>query len=142
MSLVIPYTELVSQLQAVITSNLSSDTLCLFTGSHTPALGDGTIQYIGSEPAFGGYIRQPMTAWTAAALNSSSIATTTGQVFSWTATAGPYPVTVTGVFALDSSGALAFAELFPGGPVTITANGQSFSYQPTVTLGESAPFTI
>jgi hypothetical protein len=136
MSIVFTYYDLVEDLQALIEGRLSSETLCLYQGSHTPTQGDNSATYLGIEVNWGGYARIALT-WSDATLSSDSIGTSSSQVCTWApTTSANLPETVGGVFALDSTGALAWADLLPGGPVVVSRVGQPVSYQAVVTQGE------
>jgi hypothetical protein len=132
---VIPRSEWLTLLEDLIGARLSSDTLCLYTGAHTPGLGDGTFSYLPHEANFGGYARVPLTTWTSPALNADSIAATTAATATFAATGSGLPITITGVFGLDSLGDIAFAQILPSGPITLTRAGQVVQYTPTLTLG-------
>jgi hypothetical protein len=135
-AIVFTYYDLVANLQALIDGRLNDETLCLYQGNHTPGQGDNTATYLGIEANFGGYARIPLT-FTAAVLNSDSVGSTASQVCTFQTTSHVnLPQTIGGVFALDSIGAVAWSDLLPGGPVTLTVTGQAISYQATITQGE------
>lgn len=139
MALVFSYYDVVQDLQTLITNRLDSEILGLYQGTRVPLPTDIASVYLAIEATFGGYDRIPLT-WSAAVLNSANVAITSSQGCVWKCTASVnLPQTIGGVFALDSSGALAWAEQLPGGPVTIAAVGQGVTYMATLTQGACPP---
>ncbi len=128
------FLDLVLDLQTLISNRLNDETICLFTGDATPGPGDNTFTYLPREANFGGYERYPLT-FVAATLNSDSVAITQSQIQQWLCDSSiNCPQTITGVFALDAAGNLAWADLLPFGPVTINGPGDVVIYQAFVEL--------
>lgn len=135
MSIVFTFGDLVADLQALIDGRLNDETICLFKGNHKPGPGDTTFTYLGIEGNFGGYQRFALV-FSAAAPNDDSIPFTKSQIQEWlTADTINLPQTIGGVFALDSAGALAWADRLPKGPVTLTLAGQAVVYQAVIEQG-------
>lgn len=128
------FLDLVLDLQTLIANRLNDETICLFTGDSTPGPGDTTFTYLAREGNFGGYQRLPLT-FTPASLNSDSVAITQSQIAGWLADSTiNCPQTITGVFALDSEGNVAWADLLPYGPITINGPGGQVWYQAFIEL--------
>jgi hypothetical protein len=131
-TIVFTWYDLVADLQTLVDHRLNSETICLYKGSHTPGAGDSTFNYLGVEGNFGGYQRFPLT-FNAAVLTSDKAALTKSQIVAWQSTSTVnMPQTIGGVFALDSTGAVAWAELLPNGPVVMTEVGQVIPYQAVI----------
>jgi hypothetical protein len=136
MSIVFTFYDLVANLEALISGRLNSETLCLYQGNHTPGQGDNTATYLGIECNFGGYSRIPLT-FSGAVLNADSVGQTSSQVCVWTTQSHTnLPQSVGGVFSLDASGQVAWADMLPSGSVTLSATGQQVAYMAQVTQGE------
>lgn len=108
---------------------LASCSLAAFTSNHTPVSTDVAATYTAIEASFGGYARKTVNDWAASTV-TSNIAKSVAGNYTWTATGTGLPVTIYGIFTLDGSGGLLYAELIPTGGVTLTAAGHTFTYNP------------
>jgi hypothetical protein len=131
----LPSDSLNRSLDSVRLNRLQAGTLRLFVSNHTPVPGDLAATYAAIECAAGGYAAITTNSWAAVAQNAANQAETDEIVRTWTFTGSGLPVTIYGVFFLDVGGNLMFAELNPTGGITITAAGQTFSYQPVMVEG-------
>lgn len=139
MTMILTYYDTVQDLQTLITHRLDSEVLGLYQGTRVPLPTDLASTYLGVEANFGGYDRIPLT-WSPASLTAANVATTSSQGCAWVCTtAVNLPQTIGGVFALDSSGELAWAEQLPGGPIVVAAVGQGVTYMGTLTQSACPP---
>jgi len=110
---------------------LEGGELCLYQNNFTPidtmVIGDLT------EADFDGYARIPLTGWSAPALNGDFKAQTDLPAQIFTMTGSTTPNDIYGVFVVDGSGNLLYAELDPSGPVTMDTDGQFYGYVPRFT---------
>lgn len=134
MSIYVPNGAELKALEEIRTGLLQGGTLRLFISNHTPVEGDTASTYNAIEASFGGYAALTLNGWITSFTNASNIAETDETLRTFTATGAGLPETVYGVYYLDPAGALAYAELNPGGGVLIAAAGQTFSYFPVYTL--------
>ncbi len=132
MSLKVPYGATVTALENFATNCLSGGHLRAYVANHAPANADVLATYTAIEAAFGGYASILCNAWGAAYLNAANVAETDETVRVWTASGSGLPITVYGVFYVDSGGNFLYAELFQT-PVTLSAAGQTVAYQPVFT---------
>lgn len=132
MSLVVPNVSELELLEAIRANELDGGDLRLFTGSHVPAASDTLSTYTAIEPSFGGYAAITCSSWGAVFTNGDGEAETDETVRTFTATGSGLPVTVTGVFYVNPSGDLLYAERFQSS-VTVTNAGDTVSYLPVFT---------
>ena len=129
MSLKLPDVSCLSSLELTRLNELQGGHLRLFVSNHAPVSGDVLATYTAIEAAFGGYASQTVNDWGAAAA-VGGVATVTAGVYTFTATGAGLPTTVYGYFYTDVNGALAHAELFATGGVTLSAAGHTVSVVP------------
>jgi hypothetical protein len=134
MSLLVPTASQLTFLDNIRTAGkLLNATLHLYVSNYTPVLADVAATYNAIEAAFGGYAAQTITDWGAAATVSAKAKTVAGN-YTFTASGTGLPATVYGIYVLDASGNLLYAEKNPTGGVTLSSAGHTFSYQPAFTL--------
>lgn len=107
--------------------------LALFVSNHTPVIGDTLATFNAIEAAFGGYARQTITDWGAAATIAAHASVAAGN-YTFTATGAGLPTTVYGVYVVSVANELLYAELISTGGRLLSVAGQSFTYQPVFTL--------
>lgn len=103
----------------------------LFKNNWTPGETD-TISAVtpADFPGYSGLVT--LTGW-AASTWSSPRATITRANVTWTHSASAGSNDIYGYYVVDASGALAWAERNPDGPVTVSANGQTYTVSPLYT---------
>jgi hypothetical protein len=131
MALKVPFAASLVFLDACILSPLTGCKLRAYSNNHAPADGDTAGSY--TECTFPGYAALTLTTWSAAALDGSNKASTAVSIQTWTAGSIVTPQNVYGIYVTTSAGVLLYAELNPGGVVSISTPGQTYSYTPVFT---------
>ena len=100
----------------------------LFKNDRTPKPADVIGDY--TEADFSGYDGvKNLTAWTAAVTIAGHGSSSANGV-TWTHNGGPTDNLIYGVFVIDNTGALVWAERNPFGPVLVRPANPVFSYSP------------
>jgi len=131
-ALKVPEASSVAMLEALRLAVMMDYDLRLYSNNHTPADGDDVTDY--TECTFPGYAAIGMSTWSAAALNADGKAETSEVTQTFTGGAIITPQNIYGIFVTDLGGDLVYAELNPGGVVSMAVAGQTYSYLPRFTL--------
>lgn len=131
MALKIPFASTLKINDAIIATLIEGGSLRLYSNNHPPADGDVAGDY--TECTFPSYAPKTLTGWPASTLDGSNRASSALAFQTWTAGTIVSPEDVYGIFLLDVDGDLAYAELNPGGVVSIATTGQVFQYKPVFT---------
>lgn len=133
MALKEPYDSTLQINDTIIAALLEGGELRLYSNNHTPANGDALDGSDYTECTFPGYAAITLTGWPASSLDASNRASS--QLAFQTFTAGTIvsPEDVYGIYVMSVGGDLVYAELNPGGVVSIAVTGQVFQYRPVYT---------
>ena len=130
MAIFIPNAGLLQFLQGRIDKGaLKLATLHAYKSAHIMDPGDVTLTFLGIECDFAGYRSQTINDWGSAAMSGIAARSVAGT-YTFTATGSGLPQSVYGIFVLNKTGQLLYAEECPSGPVPLTAAGDQFLYKP------------
>lgn len=104
----------------------------LFAADYVPADGDTAATYAAIEASFPGYSRKPITNWTDPATVAGR-AQMQADLMQWTCEATSGDDEVFGIFVLDGTGALRWAERDPGAPVRMSVENDTYFVVPVDT---------
>jgi hypothetical protein len=109
--------------------------LGVYTSNITPGDSDTASTYTSAEASWTGYSRATLTrgSWTISQISSKASGTYAAQTFSVSSGSG---ATCYGIFVLDHSGNLIYAEKFASSVATSTTS--SLSYTPVFTLSSES----
>lgn len=111
------------------TPQLTSWFAHLYSNNHTPAPADTLANYTEVTTAGYGLVSLPASGWTFSAVGG--VCTCTQPPVSFIMTAAS---TIFGYYVDDGLGNLLFAELIPGGPITLPGGGGTVTYTPKFTI--------
>jgi hypothetical protein len=120
----------------LITADYSNWSVRLFTNNHTPADGDTPSSY--TEATFSGYASVTCPSFNAAIMNGQSQAEADGSATAnFTCNGGGTNNNIYGYYlteTINSTNTLLWAELIPGGPISMANNGDRIGVILTLTL--------
>jgi hypothetical protein len=106
-------------------------TLKLFQNDTVPAYTDTVADYV--EADFSGYIAGTAITWGVPIINGSNQGELNGTQINFTHNGGSTANTIYGIFVVDGSGDLLYAERFPA-PIAMGSGGDTIPYVPRFTL--------
>lgn len=125
-----PDASLQTNLSKIKTDRLDGCLLRLVKANVADASGNVAATYTAQEADFGGYAAITLNSWGAVISGGTGIGETDETIRTFTATGASLPQSIYGVFLTDPAGLLIYAEMFPTGPIVLSAAGHTVNYKP------------